>query len=197
MTPQRYTVTQVAKLVGKSARTLKRLESAGAIPLAGRDPRTNYRVYSAEDVETLQAILYPEAGARTPEVQLGFYVGSESSVGPTKRLELLVKPVPSVKAGDDVVISVEVRFKDVRGCTLEVAFDAKDLQLQLGQSGTVVLRPTGTGTRQLPIEWKFKAVGPAVGSEDASPISWVTVTAKADGLTQVSTVPVTIDKEAR
>lgn len=48
----RMTITQAARLVGVSAKTIRRWEDAGKVPTARKDWR-GWRVYFPEDVERL------------------------------------------------------------------------------------------------------------------------------------------------
>lgn len=52
-------IAEVAKLVERNITTLKRYEADGTIPAARRD-FLGWRTYSAEDVETIRAILAGE-----------------------------------------------------------------------------------------------------------------------------------------
>lgn len=53
---KRYLMREVAEILGVNRRTILNWEQAGKIPVAKRDPMSNYRVYSEEDVKKLRKI---------------------------------------------------------------------------------------------------------------------------------------------
>ena len=53
---KKYLMPEVAKILGTTRRTLFNWEKDGKIPKAKRDPMSNYRIYSEDDVKTLKRI---------------------------------------------------------------------------------------------------------------------------------------------
>jgi len=53
----RYSVAETAELVGIGPWTLRRLERAGRVPSAQRDPLCGYRVYSVDAVEHVRTAI--------------------------------------------------------------------------------------------------------------------------------------------
>lgn len=53
-----YTITDVARVLGLSARTLKNYEKQGKIPQPRRNPASRWRVYTEEDIEKLKALFF-------------------------------------------------------------------------------------------------------------------------------------------
>lgn len=51
-----YKVSEVAKILGITTRSLYNWERAGKIPKPRRDPMSNYRLYTREDIEKLKKI---------------------------------------------------------------------------------------------------------------------------------------------
>jgi len=54
---QFFTLREAAKQLGVSARTIKRREADGSIPVIRRDPVSGYRVFSQDDIEKLKFFL--------------------------------------------------------------------------------------------------------------------------------------------
>ena len=52
----RYSLRDVAKILGVNPRTLMNWEKAKKIPKAKRDPMSNYRYYSDKDLKELKKI---------------------------------------------------------------------------------------------------------------------------------------------
>ena len=50
----RFSIGQAAKELGVSKETLRRWEAAGKVPKAKRDPMSNYRYWTQQDVERLK-----------------------------------------------------------------------------------------------------------------------------------------------
>lgn len=48
-------IGEVAKLIGRSAQTIKRWEDTGKIPQSTRQKSNNWRIYSPSDVETIKS----------------------------------------------------------------------------------------------------------------------------------------------
>lgn len=53
---KKYLMPEVAKILGTTRRTLFNWEKAGKIPKQKRDPMSNYRIYSDDDVKKLKRI---------------------------------------------------------------------------------------------------------------------------------------------
>ena len=51
-----YKVGEVANILGITTRSLYNWEHAGKIPKPRRDPMSNYRLYTREDIEKLKKI---------------------------------------------------------------------------------------------------------------------------------------------
>ena len=51
-----YSISKVASILGVPRRTLQSWEKAGKIPKPQRDPMSNYRLYTLEDIEKLKKI---------------------------------------------------------------------------------------------------------------------------------------------
>ncbi len=54
MIRNRYSIAEAAELVGIGPWTLRRLERAGHVPSARRDPLCGYRVYTHDEVEHIR-----------------------------------------------------------------------------------------------------------------------------------------------
>lgn len=53
-----YTISDVARILGISDRTLKNYENQGKIPKARRDPKSRWRIYTDEDIQKLKALFF-------------------------------------------------------------------------------------------------------------------------------------------
>ena len=51
-----YKVSDVAEILGITTRSLYNWEKAGKIPKPHRDPMSNYRLYTKEDIENLKKL---------------------------------------------------------------------------------------------------------------------------------------------
>lgn len=51
-----YKVSDVAEILGITTRSLYNWEKAGKIPRPHRDPMSNYRLYTKEDIEKLKKL---------------------------------------------------------------------------------------------------------------------------------------------
>ena len=56
MSKRFYTVREAADILGITTRSLYNWERAGKIPKPRRDPMSNYRLYTREDIEKLKKI---------------------------------------------------------------------------------------------------------------------------------------------
>lgn len=56
MTKRFYKVREVADILGITTRSLYNWERAGKIPKPRRDPMSNYRLYTKEDLQKLKKI---------------------------------------------------------------------------------------------------------------------------------------------
>lgn len=54
-----YTISEVAKILGVSTRTLKNYEKQGKIPQPMRSRTNSWRVYTEEDIDKLKALFFP------------------------------------------------------------------------------------------------------------------------------------------
>lgn len=51
-----YSMQDIARILGTTRRTMYNWEKAGKVPKPKRDPMSNYRVYSEEDLRKLKKI---------------------------------------------------------------------------------------------------------------------------------------------
>ena len=56
MKKERYSMQDIAKILGITTRSLYNWEKAGKIPKPNRDPMSNYRIYSEQDLKKLKKI---------------------------------------------------------------------------------------------------------------------------------------------
>lgn len=54
-----FSISETARLLAISQTTLRRLDKAGLIPTAHRDPRTATRFWREEEIETIRQALRP------------------------------------------------------------------------------------------------------------------------------------------
>ena len=50
-------ISDLARIVGRQSSTIRRWEREGRIPVARREPVTNYRVWTVDEVERIEQLL--------------------------------------------------------------------------------------------------------------------------------------------